>query len=207
MNAVVHRDYNSNASVEVRLFTDRLEVWNPGTLPGTLTLESLQVDHPSVPFNPLLAEALYLVRYIEKAGSGTQRIIELCVQSGLPTPTFEVRNGSFVLTLWRDWLTAGVLTELNVGERERKALLFLKNNGTITNSQYQLEFSVSKRTATLGLSRLLKEGLIVRQGSTGKGVRYSLDKGAPKGQWQLNHEWQAKGFSDNGLGVGTEPPE
>ena len=29
VNAVAHRDYHSNASVEVRLFTDRLEVWNP----------------------------------------------------------------------------------------------------------------------------------------------------------------------------------
>jgi predicted HTH transcriptional regulator len=34
---VVHRDYTSNASVQVMLFRDRLEVWNPGTLPPTLT--------------------------------------------------------------------------------------------------------------------------------------------------------------------------
>lgn len=58
VNAIAHRDYNSNASVEVRLFADRLEVWNPGVLPGTLTLESLRHDHASVPNNPLLAESL-----------------------------------------------------------------------------------------------------------------------------------------------------
>jgi predicted HTH transcriptional regulator len=50
-----------NASVEVRLF-DRLEVWNPGVLLGTLTLESLRHDHASVPNNLLLAESLYLTR-------------------------------------------------------------------------------------------------------------------------------------------------
>ncbi|MGD0662619.1 MAG: ATP-binding protein [Syntrophorhabdales bacterium] len=37
-----------NASVEVRLFVDRLEVWNSGRLPDTVTLDSLRVDHPSV---------------------------------------------------------------------------------------------------------------------------------------------------------------
>lgn len=62
VNAIAHRDYYSNASVEVRLFTDRLEVWNPGRLPGTLTLEDLRTDHPSVPNNPLIAESLYLTR-------------------------------------------------------------------------------------------------------------------------------------------------
>ena len=42
VNAVAHRDYTSNGSVQVMLFADRLEVWNPGTLPPSLTLEKLQ---------------------------------------------------------------------------------------------------------------------------------------------------------------------
>ena len=107
VNAIAHRDYHSNASVEVRLFADRLEVWNPGRLPGTLTLDSLRNDHPSVPYNPLVAESLYLTRYIERVGSGTQTMIELCREAGLPEPQFEQRSGFFVVTLWRDWLTTG----------------------------------------------------------------------------------------------------
>ena len=94
VNALAHRDYHSNASVEVRLFADRLEIWNPGVLPGTLTLEDLHGDHASVPNNPLLAESLYLARYIEKVGSGTQRMIELCAEAGLPEPDFEERAAS-----------------------------------------------------------------------------------------------------------------
>ena len=43
VNAVAHRDYNSNASVEVRLFADRLEVWNPGSQNGT---EIGRLRHP-----------------------------------------------------------------------------------------------------------------------------------------------------------------
>src|SRR5713101_759190 len=88
INAIAHRDYYSNASVEVRLFADRLEVWNPGALPGTLTLDDLREAHPSVPNNPLIAESLYLTRYIEKVGSGTQRMIALCREVGLPEPDF-----------------------------------------------------------------------------------------------------------------------
>ena len=112
VNAIVHRDYHSNASVEVRLFADRLEVWNPGALPGTLTLEDLHADHASIPQNPLLAESLYLTGYIEKLGSGTQKILALCKSAGLPEPSFEQRSGSFVLTLWRDWLTPATIDRL-----------------------------------------------------------------------------------------------
>jgi predicted HTH transcriptional regulator len=52
-----------------RPFSDRLDVWNSGTLPGTLTLEDLRTDHASIPHNPLLAESLYFAGYIEKLGS------------------------------------------------------------------------------------------------------------------------------------------
>jgi len=85
VNAIAHRDYNSHASVEVRLFSDRLEVWNPGTLPGTLTLEDLRHDHPSVPNNPLIAESLYLTA-ISRSRLRTQRMIDLCHDAGLPAP-------------------------------------------------------------------------------------------------------------------------
>jgi len=71
VNAVAHRDYTSNASVQVMLFSDRLEVWNPGELPPGLTPEKLRLPHPSIPRNLLIAEPLYLTHYIEKAGTGT----------------------------------------------------------------------------------------------------------------------------------------
>ncbi len=48
VNAIAHRDYASNASVQVMLFADRLEIWNPGDLPSALTTESLRVPHASI---------------------------------------------------------------------------------------------------------------------------------------------------------------
>lgn len=93
VNAVAHRDYTSNGSVQVMLFSDRLEVWNPGTLPPPLTLEKLRQPHGSVPVNPLLAEPLYLAKYIERMGTGTGDMIRGCREAGLPEMEFSISDG------------------------------------------------------------------------------------------------------------------
>ncbi len=100
VNAVAHRDYTSNGSVQVMLFADRLEIWNPGTLPPSLTLEKLRHSHGSVPGNPLLAESLYLAKYIERMGTGTGDMITRCRKAGLKEPQFRLTDG-FVITLRR----------------------------------------------------------------------------------------------------------
>ena len=58
VNAICHRDYTSNASVQVMLFKNRLEIWNPGQLPYELTTQQLYKPHKSLPNNPLIAEPL-----------------------------------------------------------------------------------------------------------------------------------------------------
>jgi hypothetical protein len=176
VNAIAHRDYYSQASVEVRLFADRLEVWNPGSLPSTLAIADLRVDHPSVPANPLIAEPLYLARYIEKAGSGTQRMIELCVTAGLPEPEFELRQGSFVLTLWRDWLTEEVLASLGLNDRQLLGVAYLKAHQRISNPEYQQVAKTTKKTATRDLAELKEMNVIEQRGVRGPGVHYVLAK-------------------------------
>ena len=96
----IDRDCNSNGSVQVMLFTDRLEVWNPGTLPAALTLDKLRLPHSSIPGNPLLAESLYLTNYIERMGTGTRDMIAECRAAGLPEPEFTLTDG-FVATIRR----------------------------------------------------------------------------------------------------------
>jgi hypothetical protein len=100
VNAVAHRDYTSNGSVQVMLFADRLEVWNPGTLTPPLTIAKLRKPHGSVPWNPLLAEPLYLTRYIERMGTGTGDMIKRCRDVGLDEPEFALTDG-FVVTIRR----------------------------------------------------------------------------------------------------------
>jgi ATP-dependent DNA helicase RecG len=176
VNAVAHRDYASNASVQVMLFADRLEVWNPGELPPSLTPERLREPHASIPRNPLIAEPLYLVRYIEKAGSGTLDMIKRCSEAGLPSPDFEERAGQFVTTLWRDWLTEDIIIRLGLNDRQRQTVDYLKTHTRITNSEYQVVLGVSRATASRDLETLFVKGILEKFGTTGKGTYYMLTK-------------------------------
>jgi ATP-dependent DNA helicase RecG len=97
---VAHRDYTSNGSVQVMLFKDRLEIWNPGTLPLGLSPEKLRQPHRSIPANPLLAEPMYLAGYIERMGTGTGDIIRLCNEAGLKEPEF-IQEEDFRTVIWR----------------------------------------------------------------------------------------------------------
>ena len=101
VNAVAHRDYTSTGSVQVMLFSDRLEVWSPGELRPPMTLAKLTKPHPSLPVNPLIAEPLFLSKYIEKAGSGTLDMLDLCRSAGLRPPEFRVDVGCFIVTIYR----------------------------------------------------------------------------------------------------------
>ena len=80
VNAVAHRDYTDSSSVQVMLFADRLEIMNSGRLPPALTVEKLRVPHQSLPGNPLLAESMYLLQYIERMGTGTVDMIRRCMR-------------------------------------------------------------------------------------------------------------------------------
>jgi len=111
VNAVAHRDYDNNASVQVMLFSDRLEVWNPGNLPTGLTIRDLRRPHASIPRNPLIAEPLFLAHYVEKAGSGILDMYALCKAEGLRAPQFRQDGGQFVQTLWRPRVAPEVRTK------------------------------------------------------------------------------------------------
>ena len=100
VNAVAHRDYNSNGSVQVMLFADRLEISNPGGLTPELTIDKLKTDHASYPVNPFLAEVMYQAGYIERFGTGTGEIVRLTALAGLKEPEFNLEEG-FKVTIWR----------------------------------------------------------------------------------------------------------
>ena len=190
VNAVAHRDYASSASVQVMLFADRLEVWNPGELPPTLTIDKLRLPHASIPRNPLLADPLFLVRYIEKAGTGTLDMIARCREAGLPEPEFRQDGGQFVQTLRRDWLTEAVFTELGLNPRQCKALIAARSERRLTNTRYQEWTGASRATAKRDLDELVKKGVLIATGA-GRGVGYeisvkrlkngSIDSSAEKG--------------------------
>ena len=86
-NAVMHRDwFFEGANVFVEVYSDRLEIVSPGSLPTGLSEADL--GNRSVRRNPLVADLLHRIGYIEKAGTGIRRIREEAEHHGCPEPTF-----------------------------------------------------------------------------------------------------------------------
>ena len=148
VNAIAHRDYTSAGAVQVSVFADRVEVWNPGNLPAPLTTESLRHPHGSIARNHRLCEVLYLAQYIEKYGTGTLMMIDESIAYNLPEPVFIQRGGEFTITLWRDWLTDEVLAGYDLNERQTQAVAFVKAHGRITNREYRNLTGVIIRTSS-----------------------------------------------------------
>ena len=88
VNALAHRDYRSNANVQVYIFKDRVEIVSPGGLPAGMTEADL--GFKSIPRNPLLFGMLYRMDAVEHVGSGIKRIHNLCREHGAPEPRIEI---------------------------------------------------------------------------------------------------------------------
>ena len=172
-NAICHRDYEISATVQVRIFDDRLEIWGCGPLPEPLSVEDLKKRHRSILRNPVIGKCFFWIKYIEQWGTGTNRIIDACLNQGLPEPIFEEFSGSLVVTL-RKLLTEEFLKEKGLNDRQIKAVSYIREKGSITNKAYQMLFGVSRTTATRDLKQLEGAGIVNRTGRGKRDLKYVL---------------------------------
>jgi len=106
VNAVAHRDYSiAGSKIRLFLFIDRLELYSPGNLPNTLTVDTM-------PFrvftrNQLLVTFLSRIRsrrtgraYLESRGEGVQRILEASEAHSGRRPAYELFGDELRLTIW-----------------------------------------------------------------------------------------------------------
>jgi ATP-dependent DNA helicase RecG len=175
LNALVHRNY-MGAPIQIRVYDDKLSIWNEGTLPDGLTLEALKRSHSSRPRNPIIADVCFKGGYIDAWGRGTIKIIDTCKQAVLPEPEMKELDGGFILTLFKDNITPEQLTKLGLNDRQVKAILFIKEKGKITNSEYQVLNEVSDRTALRDIEELTEKGILIKEGEK-KGTSYKLGIG------------------------------
>ena len=101
-NALCHRQFHSpSGSVGIAIYDDRVEIENTGHLPEELTVETIKTNHQSFAQNPLIADVLFKTTFLENWGSGVSRMMEACVEAGLPEPKYGT-NGLFVwITFYR----------------------------------------------------------------------------------------------------------
>ena len=190
VNAVAHRDHTSNGSVQVSVqvmvFADRVEIWNPGSLPPSLSLAQLRQPHGSIPANPLLAEPLHLTQYIERLGTGTGDMIRRCREAGLPEPVFSLEDG-FRISLGRPLPqpSSSVTTEETKEECRRQEisgaapgkasisreqiLAMLRSQPEVTIAELARQLNLSDSGVEYNLRKLRQEGRIRREGSTKSG--------------------------------------
>jgi len=168
-NAVAHRDYLiTGDDIRVSIFDDRIEVQSPGGLPGPLTLENLDKVH--FLRNPLIAQLLFNIRYIEKWNTGINNMRRWMREHGLEEPVFENNRAFFQVTFHgpKDKILdlipeEGVidLRELGLNDRQIEALRLMVNQGKeMTNKIYREMFNVSQRTALYDMNHLIKKELV-----------------------------------------------
>lgn len=97
-NAIAHKNYATLIPIQIKVFEDRLVVFNDCVFPEDWTVEDLLGNHKSRPYNPLIAGTMYRAGLIESWGRGILKIIESCKIAGNKPPVFDVKPSEISLT-------------------------------------------------------------------------------------------------------------
>jgi ATP-dependent DNA helicase RecG len=172
LNSIVHKDY-TDTTIQLSVYNDKLMLWNPGKLPLDLSIDMLKEKHSSKPRNKNIADILFKAGYIEAWGRGISKIIDECLQKGLPEPLFEESNGGMMVTFFKNRFTLEYFQNLGLNERQIKAIQYLKENQKLTNSIYQKISETSERTALRDLENLVELKVLTKSGEK-KSTFYTL---------------------------------
>lgn len=190
LNALVHRTYDDYQSfMRVNVYIDRLEIINSGQLPDGLTIDDLSRRHISHLRNPDIANAFYVLRYIEAAGSGTLRIIDECKKNHCALPEWRQDDNTVTLTfkaeLPREKFSKSTITDNiikglthNVDAQKHLYAIYMsiRNNGNIKVANVQ-ELTGKSYISCKRYLQLLKEaGLIEYRGSLKTGGWYTVSQ-------------------------------
>ncbi|OGV40451.1 MAG: hypothetical protein A2X48_15195 [Lentisphaerae bacterium GWF2_49_21] len=161
-NALCHRSYTDVGTIQVRIYDDCLEVWNPGKLPPDLSIAELYRKHASHPRNPLLAGAVFRTRLIEQWGTGTLRIIEACRPQNIKVE-FETDMGMFIVRLKKtvkgkqaaSGRTAAQAWAESGAESGAESILKLLSIGPISPSEIAVK--TGRKSVSGALKRLIRK--------------------------------------------------
>ena len=174
LNAVSHKDYAGCVPVQIRVYPDRIKIWNEGKLPEDWTVNKLFQEHSSRPYNPDIANAFFRSGYVEAWGRGIDKMSEMCTAAGLPVPQITNEGSDFWITFRKDIYNKEELSNRGLNERQIKAVLYVKEKGKITNKEYQEINLISNRTATNELKELVENYNLLKITGAGAGTFYEM---------------------------------
>ncbi len=190
INALCHRQIERTlANVTLAIYDDRVEISNPGCLPPEIPVEKIKEPHRSYPRNKSIAQVLYLTAYLERWGTGVERIVQICKEYGVPEPEWTATAHDVTVTFWRKSKEnksqngenfVGNVGDDKLTERQRIICNAIKTDGNVTAKTLAVTLAatlaVSARTIERELNFLRKEGYIIKEGKSNKGVWKVLNK-------------------------------
>ena len=161
INALVHADYaQQGAPLRVAIFSNRIEIDNPGGLPPGLTLEEIRRGVSKLR-NRVIGRVFHELGLIEQWGSGIQRMIGACEQAGLSEPVFEEIGSGFRVTIHSQAQVQPRLEEL-----DRVIVDYIRKVKEASSSQVANHIQRTPRTARNRLNHLVDIGLLIPIGSS-----------------------------------------
>lgn len=178
VNHFIHRDYTVIGSeVHLDIYGDRLVVTSPGGMYNGLLIQNLDIeDVSSERRNPVLANVMAQLDYMEKRGSGLTRICnETKALEGYKDelkPVFKSTPTQFQTIIYAtsDSQNVGDLSEIKLTERQQYIINIINESPTITAKKMSEALSVSQRSIERDISELKKKGIIQRDGKDHAGV-------------------------------------
>jgi ATP-dependent DNA helicase RecG len=172
VNAVVHRDYFSPDSIQVSIFDDRIEILNPGSLPGSLNRELF--GYISVQRNPIIYRFLRNIGYVEGYGTGIPRMRNWMREAGLRDPVFTITNDFFRVTLFN---ASAKINKNGSSEslRQERIMKALGGSDGIKSNELVEIIGVSTPTVVKDLNDLINKDLVERIGRY-RGATYRLKR-------------------------------
>ncbi len=167
INALIHRDYTNTSNLQIKVYDDKLVMYNGATLSDEVPIEKFDKPHQSKPFNPTIAAVFYKCGFIENWGRGTLNIIDQCISYGLPKPSFEYEWSAVRIAFYKPPQETPQETPQE-NTKERILSLLVKNEKYTIN---ELAIILDRNIDTIKehMSSLKKEGKLKRVGSTKSG--------------------------------------
>lgn len=175
LNMLIHRDYfDIRTPSIIRIYDDHIRFLNPARFPADVTLEKILSQHYLYHRNPKIADIFAKAGYVEKFGTGLERIRAELARVRYPAPEVDYSSIGFSLVLRNDPYTRERLDSLGLNERQIAAVRYLKREGSISNQEYRQLNNAMKATATRDLTAMVQIGILRKEGTSGPAVRYSL---------------------------------
>lgn len=172
MNAVMHREYQSNTPTKLYQYNNRIEVVNAGGLYGNATPENFPKVNDYR--NPIIAEALKLFGYVNKFNRGVSRVQKELIENGNGEAVFKVDKVTVFEVLVNESSTNNEeeTTTNTTTNTTTKILEKIVNNPQISRKELADTFGLTLSGIDWHLRKLRENNVIKRDGNnrTGKWV-------------------------------------